>query len=60
MIRHAWLWGHSEKGTHVEVSQPFVCKCHFSMLAGMALDEGIVAAQVVERSFNHDLFLTFL
>ena len=57
---YAHLWGCSERGTHVEVSQPFVRKHHFSMLAGMVLDEGIVAAQVVEGSFNRDLFLTFL
>jgi transposase len=57
---YAWLWGRSERGTHVEVSQPFVRKRRFSMLAGMVLDEGIVAAQVVEGSFNRDLFLTFL
>ncbi|KAF8237529.1 hypothetical protein L208DRAFT_1246912, partial [Tricholoma matsutake] len=57
---YAQLWGHSERGTHVEVSQPFVHKHCFSMLAGMVLDEGIVVAQVVEGSFNHDLFLTFL
>ncbi|KAF8814805.1 hypothetical protein BYT27DRAFT_7156569 [Phlegmacium glaucopus] len=41
-------------------SQPFVHKHHFSMLATMALDEGIITAQVVEGSFTHDLFLKYL
>jgi len=57
---YAQLWGCSERGIHVVVRQPFVHKHRFSMLAGMVLDEGIVAAQVVEGSFNRDLFLTFL
>ena len=30
------------------------------MLAGMALDRGIIASTVVEGSFNHDLFVNFL
>ena len=30
------------------------------MLATMALDEGIIAAQVVKGSFTHDLFLKYL
>jgi hypothetical protein len=30
------------------------------MLATMALDEGIIAAQVVEGSFTRDLFLKYL
>ncbi|KAH9975234.1 hypothetical protein BGW80DRAFT_1169013 [Lactifluus volemus] len=57
---YAQLWGRSEKGTPVKVSQPFVRKRCFSMLAGMVLDEGIVVAQVIERSFNWNLFLNFL
>ncbi|KAH9982057.1 hypothetical protein BGW80DRAFT_1161441 [Lactifluus volemus] len=57
---YARLWGRSEKGTPVKVSQPFVRKRHFSMLAGMVLDEGIVVAQVIEGSFNWNLFLNFL
>jgi hypothetical protein len=31
-----------------------------SMLATMALDEGIIASQVVEGSFMRDLFLQYL
>ena len=54
---YARLWGRSEVGTHVEACQPFVHKRRFSMLATMALDEGIIAAQVVEGSFTCDLFL---
>jgi len=30
------------------------------MLASLVLDEGIVAAQVVEGSFTRDLFLKYL
>jgi hypothetical protein len=44
----------------VEIHQPFVRKRRFSMLAGMALDQGIIAAQVVEGSFSRDLFLKYL
>ena len=57
---YARLWGCSEAGTYVEANQPFVCKHCFSMLATMALDEGIIAAQVVEGSFTCDLFLKYL
>ncbi len=54
------LWGRSQKGLCVEATQPFVRKRRFSMLATMALDAGIIAAQVVESSFNCDLFLQYL
>ena len=57
---YARLWGRSEVGTRVEACQPFVRKRRFSMLATMALDEGIIAAQVVEGSFTRDLFLKYL
>ena len=57
---YAHLWGYSEVGTHVEANQPFVHKHCFTMLATMALDEGIIAAQVVEGSFTCDLFLKYL
>lgn len=54
------LWGRSQKGSRVEVHQPFVRKRRFSMLATMSLDEGIIAAQVIEGSFTRDLFLKYL
>lgn len=57
---YARLWGRSARGTRVEAAQPFVRKRRFSMLATMALDKGIVAAQVVEGSFTRDLFLKYL
>ena len=57
---YARLWGRSEQGTRVEATQPFVRKRRFSMLATMALDEGIIAARVVEGSFTQDLFLEYL
>jgi len=30
------------------------------MLAGLALDEGIIASRVLEGSFTHDTFLEYL
>jgi transposase len=57
---YARLWGRAEVGVRVEIHQPFVRKRRFSMLAGMALDQGIIAAQVVEGSFSWDLFLKYL
>lgn len=57
---YARLWGRAEVGVRVEIHQPFVWKRRFSMLAGMALDQGIIAVQVVEGSFSGDLFLKYL
>lgn len=54
------LWGRANVGVRVETHQPFVRKRRFSMLAAMVLDEGIVAAQVVEGSFSRELFLKYL
>jgi hypothetical protein len=54
------LWGRSEVGSRVEVHQPFCRKQCFSMLAALALDEGIVAVDVIEGSFTQDLFIKFL
>lgn len=54
------LWGRSARGACVEIHSPFVRKRRLSMLAALALDEGIIAAQVVEGSFTHDIFLEFL
>jgi len=57
---YAHLWGCSLHGSRVEIHQPYVRKHRFSMLATMALDKGIIAAQVVEGSFMRDLFLQYL
>jgi hypothetical protein len=46
------LWGHCRIGTCVEQHDSFICKMQLSMVAALALDEGIVAAKVVEGSFN--------
>ncbi|KAH7918732.1 hypothetical protein BV22DRAFT_992641, partial [Leucogyrophana mollusca] len=32
----------------------------FSMVAALALDEGVVAAKIVEGSFNHERFVEYL
>ena len=47
-------------GTCVEQHAPFVCKWHFSMVAALALDEGIVAAKVIEGSFDREWFMEYL
>ncbi|KAH7919551.1 hypothetical protein BV22DRAFT_1022786, partial [Leucogyrophana mollusca] len=52
--------GRSRVGTRVEQHQPFVRKRRFTMVAALALDEGIVAAKVIEGSLNRDTFLEFL
>ena len=54
------LWGRSEVGSKVKVHQPFCQKQCFSMLATLVLDEGIIAADLVEGSFTQDLFIKFL
>jgi len=47
-------------GMRVEHHDPFVRNKRFSMVAALALDEGIIAAKVVEGSFRHDTFLEYL
>ncbi|KDQ49775.1 hypothetical protein JAAARDRAFT_142926, partial [Jaapia argillacea MUCL 33604] len=46
--KYARLWGQSPIGQHCKVHAPFVQKCRFSMVAAMALSEGINALSVVE------------
>ncbi|KAG1791918.1 uncharacterized protein HD556DRAFT_1220884, partial [Suillus plorans] len=53
-------WGCAVQRARAEQHQPFVHKHLFSMVAGLALDEGIVAVKVVEGSFNHKSFIDFL
>ncbi|EIM79742.1 uncharacterized protein STEHIDRAFT_36670, partial [Stereum hirsutum FP-91666 SS1] len=57
---YARLWGRAERGERVECYEPFVRGERVSMLAAMALDEGITAAKVVYGSFNAALFIDFL
>lgn len=57
---YACLWGWSPCGTHVEQHAPFVCKHCLSMVAALALNEGIVAAKVIEGSFNQQAFMKYL
>lgn len=57
---YARLWGRSRVGTRVQIRALFVQKRRFSMVAALALDEGIVAAKVVEGSFTHDTFIKYL
>ena len=57
---YARLWGRSRVGTRVEHHAPFVRKRRFSMVAALGLDEGIVAAKVVEGSFVRESFMNYL
>ena len=54
------LWGRAPVGRRVEQHDPFVRKRRYSMLAGLVLDEGIIASRVIEGSFTHDTFLEYL
>jgi transposase len=57
---YARLWGRATVGERVEAHNPFVRKRRLSLVAAMALDEGIIASKVVEGSFHRDSFLEFL
>lgn len=57
---YAHLWGRSAIRSCVENHDPFVQKRHFLMVVALALDEGIVAAKVVEGSFNRETFMEYL
>jgi transposase len=54
------LWGRAPVGRRVEQHAPFVRKRRYSMIAALALDEGIVASRVLEGSFTRDTFLEYL
>jgi hypothetical protein len=54
------LWGRSVIGSRVKNHDPFMRKRRFSMVAALALDEGIVAAKVVEGLFNRETFMEYL
>ena len=57
---YARLWGRAVLSGRVEKHNPFVRKRRLSMLAAMALDEGIIASRVVEGSFTRESFLEYL
>lgn len=54
------LWGRAAIGRRVEQHEPFVHRHRYSMIAALALDEGIIASRVLEGSFRHDTFLEYL
>lgn len=54
------LWGRTPRNTPAEQHNPFVRKQWLSMVAGLALDEGIVAARVVEGSFTKQTFMEYV
>ena len=53
------LWGRAPIGQHMEQHDPFVWKQQYSMIAALALDEGIIAAWVAWRVI-HNTFLEYL
>lgn len=54
------LWGCISFGSRVKQHRLFVRKQRFSIVVGMALDEGIIAAKVIEGSFNRECFIELL
>jgi transposase len=57
---YARLWGRTARGMRAEKHNPFVRKRRLSMLAALALDEGIIASRVIEGSFTRESFLEYL
>jgi transposase len=57
---YARLFGRAPKGARVEEDHPFVRRKRFSTVAALALDQGIIAANVIEGSFDRDKFIEFL
>ncbi|EDR00225.1 uncharacterized protein LACBIDRAFT_314643 [Laccaria bicolor S238N-H82] len=57
---HTYLWGRAPVGEWVEQHDPFVQRGRYSMIAALALDEGIIALRVVEGSLRHDTFFKYL
>jgi hypothetical protein len=57
---YSQLWGRAAAGLCAEQHNPFVHGRRLSMVAGLALGEGIIAAQVVEGSFTRETFMEYL
>ncbi|KAJ7577847.1 hypothetical protein C8J56DRAFT_798206 [Mycena floridula] len=57
---YARLWDCGPVGHCVQEHNPFVCKSRYSLVGGMVLDEGIVAAWVVKGSYTRETFMKFL
>ncbi|KIJ14500.1 hypothetical protein PAXINDRAFT_79036, partial [Paxillus involutus ATCC 200175] len=57
---YAWLWGCLPQGTRCEHHDPFVQTQQLSLLAALVLNEGIVAARVLEGSYTYETFCEFL
>jgi hypothetical protein len=57
---YARLWRCAVVGERVKQHGLFVHKLHLSLVAALALDEGIIALKVLEGSFHRDSFLEFL
>jgi hypothetical protein len=54
------LWGRAPVGKRVKQHDPFVRRRRYSMIGALVLDEGIIAARVIEGSFRNDTFLEYL
>ncbi|KIJ95606.1 hypothetical protein K443DRAFT_108524, partial [Laccaria amethystina LaAM-08-1] len=54
------LWGRAPVGKQVEHHDLFVQWCRYSMIAALAVDEGIIVLRVLEGSSKHNTFLEYL
>ncbi|KAJ7759080.1 hypothetical protein B0H16DRAFT_1254662, partial [Mycena metata] len=57
---YARLWGRAPVGDRVEEYSPFVRKRRYTAIAALALDEGIIAARVLDGSSDRETFVDFL
>ncbi|CAK5274642.1 unnamed protein product [Mycena citricolor] len=57
---YARLGGRAPIGQRAEMYQPFVRKQRYTVIGAMALDEGMIAARVLEGSSDHQTFYDFL
>jgi transposase len=57
---YARPYARAERGMRAEEDGEFVRHTRYSLCAALALDAGIIAARVVEGSFNRDLFEDYL
>jgi hypothetical protein len=57
---YSQLWGRVAARLCAEQHNPFVHGRKLSMVAGLALGEGIIAAQVVGGSFTREIFMEYL
>jgi len=54
------LWRRAAAGLCAEQHNPFVHGRRLSMVAGLVLEEGVIAAQAIEGSFTRETFMEYL